>query len=227
MKKTGVAAMVFCLAAALTFLYPRWSSSNPNVDSTGCLECHEVGQFGAQDGTLHGSHSNCADCHDGAPAAGNVAASACLACHPSSGADLCDLATLHEESVSYDPSGASCYTCHSGCQGGTTTTTTASQETVKGKRFEVFLTGLSEGCSAATFEFRSDNVLVIDCLDGYGVYLPFLNTFTALYWSNNYYRGGGMAMLLTGVWNDPFLNAVGIAYFGRTSDFVVLTGYRL
>jgi hypothetical protein len=227
-KKTGATAIVFCLAAAIGFLCPQWCWSNPKVDSTGCLECHEVGQFGAQDGSLHGSHSNCADCHDGSPAAGNVAASACLACHPSSGADLCDLANLHEESVSYNPPGASCYTCHSGCQGGTTTTTTTPQESIKGKRFEVFLAGLSEGgCSAATFEFRSDNVLIIDCLDGYGIYLPFLNAFTAVYWSNEYYLGGGMVMFLTGVWNNPFFKAFGIAFFGNTAAFVVLTGYIL
>jgi hypothetical protein len=221
-----MASIVSCLAAALMFLYPQWCLANPQVDSTGCLVCHQVGQFGAQDGTLHGSHSNCASCHDGSPGAGNVAASACLACHPSSGADLCDLADLHEESASYTPSGASCYTCHASCQGGATTTTTTPQESIKGKRFEVFLTGLSEGCSAATVEFRSDNVLVIDCLDGYGVYLPLANAFTALYWSNNYYRGGGMGMFLTGIWSEPFFNAIGIAYFARTSDFVVLTGYR-
>jgi hypothetical protein len=227
-KKRGILVVVATLLAVGVFIYPRLGKTNPKVDSTGCLECHAVGQFGAQDGSLHGSHSNCADCHDGTPAAGNVPVSFCLACHPSSNAGLCDLVNLHEESVSYDPSGATCLTCHATCQGGTTTTTTtAPRESIKGKRFKVFLTGLSEGCSAATLNFRSDNVLVIDCLDGYGVYLPLINAFTAVYWSNNYYQGGGMIMFLTGVWNDPFFNAFGIAYFANTKDFVVLTGYVL
>ena len=69
MKKIGITALFSIFFLLLfSFCITKWSTSNPLVDESGCLvQCHEVGQFGAQDGTIHGSHSNCADCHDGDP----------------------------------------------------------------------------------------------------------------------------------------------------------------
>jgi len=224
-KKISVHIYVVLLAATVAVAFPRFSSANQKVDSSGCLECHDLGVFGAGDGSIHGSHSNCSDCHDGTPGAGNVFSSACLECHPASGSAKCDLVNFHEDSVSYTPTGASCLTCHSEC-GNSTTTTTTPQPTIKGNRYEIFLIGpFREGCRATTIEFRSDNVLVLDCLDGFGSYLSIGNTFTAVYWSNNYYLGYGLGMILTGFAVNPYIIAGGLASFGNMISTVIMSGY--
>jgi hypothetical protein len=99
---------------------------------------------------------------------------------------------------------------------------------VKGKRYEIFLIGpFREGCRATTAEFRSDNVLIIDCLDGFGMYISIGNTFTAVYWSNNYYLGYGLGMILTGFTVEPYIVAGGLSCFGNIISTVVLSGYIL
>ena len=86
--------------------------ANGIVDETNCLAsgCHVVGSLGAADGSLHGEHSDCAACHDGTPAAGNVFASSCVVCHPVGNAGACPLVNAHEAA------GADCLSCHSTCQ---------------------------------------------------------------------------------------------------------------
>ena len=218
---------VLVLAAAVAAAAPRGSAANQKVDSSGCLPCHELGTFGADDGSIHGSHSNCADCHDGAPAAGNVFSSSCIECHPASGSAKCDLVNFHEDSVSYTPTGASCLDCHSEC-GGSTTTTTALQPLIKGNRYEVFFVGpFKEGCNSATIDFRSDNVMVLDCMDGYGAYVSVGNVFTAVYWSNNYFLGDGLGMVLSGAAVNSYIVGGGLAYYGKILSIVLLSGYIL
>ena len=232
-KRIGAVVLYVTLILAGAFIFPRLSTSNPKVDSTGCLDCHEVGQFGAQDGSLHGSHSSCAICHDGgAGQAGNVSAGSCLTCHPAAGSDLCDLVNFHEDSMAYDPSGASCLTCHAAaCDGGngsTTTTSSPPQSTIRDSRYEIFLVGTSEvGCSSSTLTFRSDNVLILDCIEGFGTYLSIANVFTAFYWSNNFYQGSGMVLFFSGIAIDPYITGGGIAFFNNRVQPVIITGYRL
>ena len=221
---------IFILVSAL--ITPRFGTSNPLVDesASGCLECHEVGTFGAQDGSLHGSHSNCSDCHDGTPGPGNVSSSACIDCHPFGDPGKCPLVDLHEESLSYNPQGLSCLDCHPECDGGngtTSTTTTAPQVEIRDSRYEVFLVGALEGCTAATMNFRSDNVLLLDCPEGFGIYLSFGGFFTGVYWSNNFYRGYGLLMVLSGVAVDSYINIGGFALYANNISPVVYSGYRL
>lgn len=226
MKKASIGMYVILLVAMVGLIFPPAGFANQKVDSSGCLACHELGVFGAGDGSIHGSHVDCAACHEGAPGAGNVASSACLACHPASGSDQCDLVGLHENSTGYTPSGASCLDCHGNCGGSTTTTTPPTG--VRGNRYEIFLIGpFREGCRSATAQFRSDNVLVLDCLDGFGWYLSFGNTFTAIYWSNNYYLGYSLGMMVTGFAINPYIVAGGLSYFGNIMSTVVITGYIL
>ena len=153
----------------------------------------QFGQFNAQDGTIHGSHSNCVDCHDGSPGLGNVSSSNCIDCHPGPNPGECQLVNLHEGSLAYNPSGSSCFDCHSDCDDGgitTTTTTTGLPSLIKGTRWEVFVVGpFREGCTATTLTFREDNVITLDCLDGFGQYSSIGGAFSALFWSNNAYRG--------------------------------------
>jgi len=220
--------VTFIFVSAL--ITPRFGTSNPLVDESGCLECHEVGQFGAQDGSIHGSHSSgCSACHDGGGQAGNVSAGSCLACHPTTSSELCDLVILHEDSIGYNPSGASCFTCHSACDGGngsTTTTTTGPPVTIRDSRYEVFLVGALEGCTAATMNFRSDNVLLLDCPEGFGIYLSFGGFFTGVYWSNNYYQGYGLLMVLSGVAVDSYITIGGLALYANNISPVIYSGYR-
>ena len=126
-------AVLFCIGLCLTaaVAFPRLSAAHPMVDASGCLACHDLGEFALEG--LHGTHTNCFACHDGPTERGNVHAAACLACHPRPlvNAELCSLVGFHEGSDDYVPSGASCLTagCHSDACGGFSTTTTAPDST--------------------------------------------------------------------------------------------------
>ena len=229
MKRIGAVVLSISCILAVAFISPRLGTSNPKVDATGCLDCHPVGQFGAQDGSLHGSHGgSCAICHDGGVGqAGNVSAGSCLDCHPGAGSDLCDLVNLHEDSLGYDPSGASCLTCHSSCSGGSTTTTVP-QATIRDSRYEIFFVGeLEGGCSSTDITFRADNVLILSCIEGFGSYLSVANVFTAFFWSNNFYQGNGMLLFFSGIAIDSYITGGGIAFVNNTWSPLIITGYRL
>jgi len=101
MKKPIV--LLFCLCVALAVFGPGVVSANPAVDDTGCVACHTVSD-------LHSLHTNCAACHDGSPAKGNVASSTCIVCHPVGNPGACPLVNQHEAA------GADCLSCHLACQ---------------------------------------------------------------------------------------------------------------
>jgi len=240
----GIFCVILCTATALILLhlskpYTKADDSlvwemidigahdpDGNVDDTNCLVqgCHIAGDDqNPEEGTLHYTHGNCPQCHEGTPGLGNVSASSCTVCHPFGNAGECPLVNFHDPDK-----GAICLDCHDECEGGeTTTTTTVTYTTVKGKRYEVFLVGSFEGCSATTMTFRADNILLLGCIDGYGVYLPILNFFTAVYWAPNFYLGEGVVLVLSGVGLDPFIIAGGIAYVGNDVAPVLITGYLL
>ena len=120
-----ILSVAVCLVVAI--MLPRIGTSNLMVDDFGCLECHDADFPG---GTLHSTHFNCADCHEGgAGMAGNVASANWLACHPEIDSETCDLVLFHEDSMDYDPSGASCLACHPDCEVEPTTTTTTDVST--------------------------------------------------------------------------------------------------
>ena len=64
-------------------------------------------------------HSNCAECHNGAPQTGNVEPANCVVCHPLAGPGSCNLIEGHDPGYA-----AECLTCHQECGGGPSTTTT-------------------------------------------------------------------------------------------------------
>ena len=225
MKKIGIALFCFALCIAIACILPRLGGTWPTVDTSSCLEQCHGGENPYPSGQIHAvsSHTNCSSCHDGAPEAGNVNSSVCIVCHPTGDPGKCSLAGLHETF-------ADCLTCHSDCDGGETTTTTTSTgpiTDVTGDRYEVFLIGSPQACSATTMTFRSDNVLVLDCVDGFGIYLPLLNFFTALYWSNDFYLGYGGFFAISGFAFDPFITGAGIAYFGNEVRPMGFVGYLL
>jgi hypothetical protein len=130
MRKYG--AFIFCIGLSWAALaVPTMSAAHPMVEASGCLACHDLGEFALEG--LHGTHTDCFACHDGPTERGNVHAAACLACHPRPlvNAELCSLVGFHEGSDDYVPSGASCLTagCHSDACGGFSTTTTAPDST--------------------------------------------------------------------------------------------------
>jgi len=98
---------------------------------------------------------------------------------------------------------------------------------VKGKRYQVFMTPPITDTSSAIMTFRSDNILVIDTIDGYGIYMPVLNLFAAYYWAPDFYLGRPISILLTGFAMDPFITAVGVGYIGNNIHMVLITGYSL
>lgn len=95
------------------------------------------------------------------------------------------------------------------------------------KRYEVFFAGSLPGCSATTMTFRSDDILILACIDGFGVYSELLDIFSATYWAPDYFKGKGIVLLLIGTACDPFIIAGGIAIIGNDVGLVVLTGYLL
>jgi len=224
-KKISLVLSIVSLVLTVAFIFPRFGTSNLLVDDSGCLECHDAAY---PDGALHSqsAHSNCDSCHT--TTGDTPSSSKCITCHPLGNTGKCELVLFHEDSMDYDPTGASCIVCHADCEGGeTTTTTTVPQTTITGNRYEVFLVGPFEGCTATTLTFRSDNILTLECMDGFGTYLAFGNIFTAFYWSNNYYQGYGLGILLSGIALDPYIIGGGIAYFGNNVSPVVITGYIL
>ncbi len=79
-----------------------------------CEQCHTVTALHAGTG-----HTNCAECHNGPPRAGNVEPANCIICHPLAGPGSCDLIEGHDPFYA-----AECLTCHVECGGGPSTTTT-------------------------------------------------------------------------------------------------------
>jgi len=94
-------------------------------------------------------------------------------------------------------------------------------------RYEVFFLGAPPGCSATTMTFRADQVLVFECLDGYGIYWTILDSFVATFWANSFYEGNGAIFSIIGIALDPFMVAGGIAIIGSDVRPVLLTGYLL
>ena len=96
----GFLCVALCIAVAI--LLPQTGTSNPNVDDTGCLAsgCHVVAD-------LHAGHGDagCDACHETEAGGGPVPSSSCLACHPETDSELCDLVDAHPES-------AGCLDCH-------------------------------------------------------------------------------------------------------------------
>ena len=98
---------------------------------------------------------------------------------------------------------------------------------VTGARYEVFFIGAPDGCTATTMTFKEDQVLVFECIDGFGIYWTLANSFAASFWSNNYYEGNGAVFFLAGIALDPFIVAGGIALYGNDVRLAALTGYIL
>ena len=224
MKKIGIIVFCISLCVAIALILPRVSTSWPLVDDFGCLETCHGGENPFPDGQIHSvpAHSDCSSCHDGSPEAGNVASSTCIVFHPTGDPGECNLVNLHETF-------SDCIKCHPDCDKTetTTTTTTGSTIDVTGDRYEIFFIGGPAGCNATTINFRTDNVLVLDCMDGFGVYLPFLNFFSAVYWSNDFYLGSGALFAVSGVAFDPFIAGAGMAYYDNAIRPLAFTGYLL
>ena len=94
-------------------------------------------------------------------------------------------------------------------------------------RYEVFFLGAPPGCNATTMTFRADQVLIFECIDGYGTYYPAENSFTATFWANTLYLGEGALFSITGIALDPFILAVGLSIIGDDVGWILLSGYLL
>jgi hypothetical protein len=110
---------------------------------------------------------------------------------------------------------------------GLSTAKATEAETVKDKRYEVFMVNPLPACNPTTMTFRSDNILVIECMDGFGTYMPVSNFFVAFYQAPDFYLGKDATIFLTGFALDPFIIAGGVAYIGDDTETVLITGYLL
>ena len=120
MKKVLPVILCFALCLTVAFIIPKMGTSNPNVDDTGCTECHDAA---FPSGDLHSTHSSfdCSICH--AVTGDSPAASSCVVCHPVGDPGACNLVNFH------DPAVADCLMCHPDCEEEPTTTTTTGETT--------------------------------------------------------------------------------------------------
>ena len=120
MKKVLPAILCFALCLAVAFIIPKIGTSNPLVDDSGCLVCHDAA---FPSGDLHSTHStfDCSICH--VVTGDTPASSMCIVCHPSGDPGKCELVLFH------DPGLADCLTCHPDCDEEPTTTTTTDVST--------------------------------------------------------------------------------------------------
>jgi hypothetical protein len=92
----------------------------------------------------------------------------------------------------------------------------------------VFVVGpFREGCRATTLTFREDNVLIFDCLDGFGEYGSIGGSFSGVFWSNNAYKGYNLGMFISGVAFNSYITIIGVAYYANIITPVLLIGYIL
>ena len=98
MKKVLPAILCFALCLAVAFIIPKIGTSNPLVDDSGCLVCHDSS---FPSGDLHATHSSfdCGICH--VVTGDTPSSSKCIVCHPIGDTGECELVLLHEDSSTF------------------------------------------------------------------------------------------------------------------------------
>lgn len=77
-----------------------------------------------------------------------------------------------------------------------------------GKNYSVYLYNTEEG--STSISFKENMSLVIDAYDGFGLYLPIANLFTALYWSPNYKDEDDLLLIFNGMVVSDFIEGWGL-----------------
>lgn len=77
-----------------------------------------------------------------------------------------------------------------------------------GKKYSVYLYNTEEG--SASLSFKENMSLMIDVYDGFGLYLPLANLFTALYWSPNYHEEDDLLLIFNGMVVSDFIQGWGL-----------------
>jgi hypothetical protein len=99
---------------------------------------------------------------------------------------------------------------------------------VIGTRYEVFMTpALLPGCNPTTLTFRPDFIFKIDCMDGFGLYVPLGNFFAGFFHAPGFYLGKDVTFFVSGFVLDPLFFAVGLTYIGNDREPVALVGYTV
>jgi len=97
--------------------------------------------------------------------------------------------------------------------------------TFAGKRYSVYLYNTEEGSTSISFEENMS--LVIDVYDGFGLYLPIANLFTALYWSPNYKNEDDLLLIFNGMVVSDFIEGWGLVLHNyKFTGILLFFGYE-
>ena len=80
--------------------------------------------------------------------------------------------------------------------------------TYVGKKYSIYLYNTSVG--STTISFEENRSLSIDSYDGFGIYLPTGDQFTALYWAPNYHEEDDLLMIFRGKVVADFIEGWGV-----------------
>jgi len=97
--------------------------------------------------------------------------------------------------------------------------------TIAGKKYSVYLYNTEEGSTSISFEENMS--LVIDVYDGFGLYLPIANLFTALHWSPNYKDKDDLFLILNGMVVSDFIEGWGLVLHNyKFTGILLFFGYE-
>ena len=97
--------------------------------------------------------------------------------------------------------------------------------TFTGKRYSVYLYNTEE--SSTSISFEENMSLVIDVYDGFGLYLPIANLFTALYWSPNYKDEDDLLLIFNGIVVSAFIEGWGsVLHNYKLTGIMLFFGYE-
>jgi len=108
----------------------------------------------------------------------------------------------------------------------------AQDNSVSGRSFTAFFYSAAFPDPSTIVTFEENGILLIDSFEGFGLYLPLGNSFTAIFSAPNYTNEtdpddqDNLFLVMTGVVVSDFLSGGGVAFVnGRFFQFFIFSGY--
>jgi len=93
-----------------------------------------------------------------------------------------------------------------------------------GMKYTIYMYNTEE--TSATMSFEANLSMFIDAYDGFGIYLPVGQTFTAAYWAPNYKNTNDLFLLVTGVVASDFIGGWAFTFYNyRLTGMFLYSGY--